>query len=128
MKMSAEVLNVQVKKEMTDSITEHDDENAPDIAQIVADKENIGGTNISENDESSGVGSSEDKNGDKSEMPITVVSPDGNTAEQLQRMIQQQYLVNLLQFQQSMLQVCCNFLIFVFLGIHEHPSDVGDLS
>jgi hypothetical protein len=27
---------------MTDSITEHDDENAPDIAQIVADKENIG--------------------------------------------------------------------------------------
>lgn len=29
-----------------------------------------------------------------------------SASEQLQRMIQQQYLVNLIQFQQSMLQVC----------------------
>jgi hypothetical protein len=68
---------------MTDSITEHDDENAPDIAQIVADKENIGGTNISENDESSGVGSSEDKNGDKSEMPFIRYAQNQKTGSQV---------------------------------------------
>ncbi|XP_052083402.1 uncharacterized protein LOC127720698 isoform X2 [Mytilus californianus] len=104
--MATDILNVQVKKESMEPPSEdkeRDQENAPDIAQIV-DKENIGEINSCENDAATSNNNTEDKNGDKPGTPVMVISPEGNTAEQLQRMIQQQYLVNLLQFQQSMLQ------------------------
>ncbi|XP_076086330.1 uncharacterized protein LOC143056997 isoform X1 [Mytilus galloprovincialis] len=104
-KMATDILNVQVKKESMEPPSEDKvEETAPDIAQIV-DKENIGETNSCDNDTVTSNNNTEDKNGDKPGTPIMVISPEGgNTAEQLQRMIQQQYLVNLLQFQQSMLQ------------------------
>lgn len=104
--MAAEVLNVQIKKEMAESEAKDKmEENAPDISQIVADKENMGGSNTLEHDSlSTPISSSEDKSGEKMVAPVMVLSQDGTTAEQLQRMLQQQYIVNLLQFQQSMLQ------------------------
>lgn len=106
--MAAEVLNVQVKKEVLEGRTDSNkkDSDAPDISEIVNDKENVRDTNVTETGmEAMSNNNTEDKgHGDKTMTPVMVISPETSTAEQLQRMIQQQYLVNLLQFQQSMLQ------------------------
>lgn len=96
--MTAEVINIQVKQESSSSSdTSHQNTNT---------------TKVSEPDEN-GVQGSEETTSQVETVPqavlvqaaTTVDSTSVSASEQLQRMIQQQYLVNLIQFQQSMLQV-----------------------
>ena len=96
--MTAEVINIQVKQESSSSSdTSHQNTNT---------------AKVSEPDEN-GVQGSEETTSQVETVPqavlvqaaTTVDSTSVSASEQLQRMIQQQYLVNLIQFQQSMLQV-----------------------
>lgn len=92
--MTAEVINIQVKQESSD-----------------ANHQNTTATKVTEPDEN-GVQVSEETTSQVETAPQAVLVQAGTTldgssvsaSEQLQRMIQQQYLVNLIQFQQSMLQ------------------------
>lgn len=94
--MTAEVINIQVKQESSD-----------------ANHQNTTATKVTEPNEN-GVQVSEETTSQVETAPQAVLVQAGTTleggsvsaSEQLQRMIQQQYLVNLIQFQQSMLQVC----------------------
>ena len=96
--MTAEVINIQVKQESSSSSdTSHQNTNT---------------AKVSEPDEN-GVQGSEETTSQVETVPqavlvqaaTTVDNTSVSASEQLQRMIQQQYLVNLIQFQQSMLQV-----------------------
>lgn len=106
--MTAEVINIQVKQESSD-----------------ANHQNTTATKVTEPDEN-GVQVSEETTSQVETAPQAVLVQAGTTldgssvsaSEQLQRMIQQQYLVNLIQFQQSMLQVCfiilnLNYILYV---------------
>lgn len=117
--MTAEVINIQVKQESSSSSdTGHQNTNT---------------AKVSEPDEN-GVQGSEETTSQVETVPqavlvqaaTTVDSTSVSASEQLQRMIQQQYLVNLIQFQQSMLQVKnywpkekIMLLVFNFLFISE---------
>lgn len=117
--MTAEVINIQVKQESSSSSdTSHQNTNT---------------AKVSEPDEN-GVQGSEETTSQVETVPqavlvqaaTTVDSTSVSASEQLQRMIQQQYLVNLIQFQQSMLQVKnywpkekIMLLVFNFLFISE---------
>jgi hypothetical protein len=92
--MTAEVINIQVKQESSDN--NHQGTTANKVSEP----------------EENGVHVSEESTSQESAPPAvfvqasaTVDSSSISASEQLQRMIQQQYLVNLIQFQQSMLQV-----------------------
>lgn len=92
--MTAEVINIQVKQETADS-----------------NHQNTTSNKVTEPEEN-GVQVSEESTSQESAPPAVFVqaattldSGSVSASEQLQRMIQQQYLVNLIQFQQSMLQV-----------------------
>ena len=111
--MTAEVLNIQIKQEIAENCSKSGSEN--DIEKL-ASKNAEDGSKESSMDvtEDEGEGKASEKGGgtegEKSPVGQGVYMMAGgmdgaNASEQLQRMIQQQYLVNLIQFQQSMLQV-----------------------
>ncbi|XP_060080511.1 uncharacterized protein LOC132559898 [Ylistrum balloti] len=110
--MTAQVLSVQVKKEIMDGGADKTDQSKSATALDIEAKSSSdsGGNAIEvaingEGDQKSGAKVTD---ADKVVVP-TVTMVQGNqvtdvNAEQLQRLIQQQYLVNLIQFQQSMFQ------------------------
>ncbi|XP_021360952.1 uncharacterized protein LOC110455265 isoform X2 [Mizuhopecten yessoensis] len=111
--MTAQVLSVQVKKEIMDSGADKTDQSksttALDIGSKVTDESNRGNAvEVAVNGEGDQKNGTKVTEADKVVVP-TVAMVQGSqvtdvNAEQLQRLIQQQYLVNLIQFQQSMFQ------------------------
>ncbi|KAK3104905.1 hypothetical protein FSP39_012956 [Pinctada imbricata] len=112
--MTAEVLNIHIKQEISENGAKKGSEE--DIEKLVSKPDMVGSqensmdiTDDPEVDER--LGEKEvTSEGEKLTSPAGVYMMAGSTieganaSEQLQRMIQQQYLVNLIQFQQSMLQ------------------------
>ncbi|XP_033724847.1 uncharacterized protein LOC117314841 isoform X2 [Pecten maximus] len=111
--MTAQVLTVQVKKEIMDSGADKTDQSKSTTALDIASKTSGDGSRgnaieVAINGEGDQKNETKATDGDKVVVPtVTMVQGSQVTdvnAEQLQRLIQQQYLVNLIQFQQSMFQ------------------------